>query len=812
MDKRKQYILWFSQISMKDVALVGGKNASLGAMYQNLTKKGINIPNGFAVTAYAFRQFLKFNHLEKEIRDLLQIVNPEDIKSLKEIGGEVRKLIFRAKMPPDLAKEIGEAYKKLIGRSTPDVAVRSSATAEDLPLASFAGQLESFLNVRGKKDLLENIKKCFASLYTDRALTYSFEQGFSHTKISISVGVQKMVRSDCASAGVMFTLDTESGFRNVVLINSSWGLGENVVKGRVIPDQFFVFKPTLRQGFKPIIGKNLGTKKLKMVYAKNTKTIVNLKTNIKDRLKYSLNDNEVLLLAQWAQEIESYYKKPMDIEWAKDGLDGKLYIVQARPETVHAERNGKILEEYFLERKSEVLLVGTAIGTKIGKGWVRILESVKEIDCFKKGEVLVTKMTDPDWVPIMKKASAIITESGGRTCHAAIVSRELGIPCVVGVGGARKFLKNGQGVTVSCAEGAEGKIYRGLLPVKIKKINLAKIKRPRTKIMMNVGEPERAFDFSFIPNDGVGLAREEFIISHYIKIHPLALLTKKLKNKKTKKQIKELTFGYKNKAKFFVDKLAEGIGRIAAAFYPKPVIVRFSDFKSNEYVNLIGGEQFEPKEANPMLGWRGASRYYVSNYQQAFLLECEAIRKVRENFGLDNVIAMVPFCRTVEEGKRIYEIIKKSDLKISNFQFSIFSKKLKSKIQNPKIKPLKIYVMVEVPSNVILADKFAKIFDGFSIGSNDLTQLILGVDRDSELVSHLFDERNEAVRRAIREVIKIAHKNRIKIGICGQAPSDFPDFAEFLVKCGIDSISLNPDSVLKTTLRVLEVEKRLKKY
>ncbi len=793
MDKKKRLILWFREISMKDVALVGGKNASLGEMYQSLIKKGINIPNGFAITAYAFRQFLKFNHLEEEIKNLLQVIDPENIKNLEEVGKKIRTLILQAKIPKDFIEEISRAYKKLIGKGGADVAVRSSATAEDLPAASFAGQLESFLNVQGEKNLLDVVRRCFASLYNNRALVYSFDQKLDHSKIYISVGVQKMVRSDRASAGVMFTLDTETGFPDVVLINSSWGLGENVVKGRVIPDQFFVFKPTLRKGFKSIIGKNLGTKKLKMVYKKNGASTQNLKSTKEEQLKYSLNDQEILQLARWALLIEDHYKKPMDIEWAKDGLENKLYIVQSRPETVHAEKNGRVLEEHILERKSEILLTGTAIGTKIGRGWIRVLGSIKEIDQFQNGEVLVTKMTDPDWVPIMKKASAIVTESGGRTCHAAIVSRELGIPCVVGAKKAREILKTGQGVTVSCAEGEEGKIYQGLLPVKIKKISLEKIGRPKTKIMMNVGEPDQAFAFSFIPNEGVGLAREEFIISNYIKIHPLALLAKKFKNPKNKKQIEALTYGYRNKAKFFVDRLAEGVGRIAAAFYPKPVIVRFSDFKSNEYANLIGGREFEPKEANPMLGWRGASRYYDPKYQKAFLLECAAISKVRQEFGLDNIIVMVPFCRTIEEGKRVVKIINKA---LSNFS-------------KEKLRKVKVYMMVEIPSNIILAEQFAKIFDGFSIGSNDLTQLTLGVDRDSELVSHLFDERNEAIKKPINELIKIAHKNKLKVGICGQAPSDFPDFAEFLVKCGIDSISLNPDTVLKTTLKILEMEKKL---
>jgi pyruvate,water dikinase len=792
MNKNKKSILWFKEIDIRDIGLVGGKNASLGEMYQNLESKNIPVPNGFAITAHAFRQFLKFNKLEDKIANLLSSVDLGNIKNLLAAGRQIRNLIIKGKISRSLAIEIEDAYKKLIGRGEVGVAVRSSATAEDLPVASFAGQLESFLNVR-RKNLLEVVKRCFSSLYTDRAIAYSVEHKFDHAKIAVSVGIQKMVRSDSASSGVMFTLDTETGFRDVILVSAGLGLGENIVKGRIVPDQYYIFKPTLRRNFRPIIGKILGAKELKLIYGKGGSSTVNLKTSKREGEKFALTDNEVLELARWAVIIENHYKKPMDIEWAKDGIENKLYIVQARPETVHAEKNGKILEEYNLERKSEVLLTGTAIGTKIGKGWVKILGSVKEIEKFKGGEVLVAKMTDPDWVPIMKKASAIITESGGRTCHAAIVSRELGIPCVVGVSRACEILKNCQGVTVSCAEGEKGKIYRGLLPVKIKRVNLEKIKRPKTKIMMNVAEPEQAFDFSFIPNDGVGLAREEFIISNYIKIHPLALL--KIKNLKLKVQrkIEKLTYGYKDKTKFFVDKLAEGVGRIAAAFYPKPVIVRFSDFKTNEYAGLVGGAEFEPKEANPMIGWRGATRYFDKNYKEAFALECEAIKKVRKVFGLDNIIVMVPFCRTVSGGKRVVSLIKESGLG-----------------KSPKLKSLKIYMMMEIPSNVILADQFAKIFDGFSIGSNDLTQLILGVDRDSELISHLFDERNEAVKRAIQMAIRVARKNKVKIGICGQAPSDFPDFAEFLVKNKIDSISLNPDSVLKTTLRVLEVEKKLK--
>jgi len=773
---------------MDDVDMVGGKNASLGEMYSNLANKNINIPNGFAITAYAFRQFLILNKLEEKIEDLLEIVDRDDILNLEEVGEKIRSLIMRGKIQDELGEEIIKAFRKLADEENATVAVRSSATAEDLENASFAGQLESFLNI-GEKQALGTVKKCFASLFTDRALVYSFDKKLDHTKINVSVGVQKMIRSDRASSGVIFTLDTETGFRDVVLINSAWGLGNNIVKGAVTPDQYFVFKPTLKSGYKPIIGKNLGSKKIKSVYSKNG-SIKNLKNSKKEKLSYSLTDEEVLKLAGWAVEIEDYYKKPMDIEWAKDGSDGKLYIVQARPETIYKEKTSRVLEQYSLGERGEAILTGKAIGSKIGKGWVKILDNVREIDKFNGGEVLVTKMTDPDWVPIMKKASAIITESGGRTCHAAIVSRELGIPCVIGAVGARNVLKDGQGVTVSCAEGEEGKVYRGFIPVKIQKINLEKIKKPKTKIMMNVGEPEQAFSFSFIPSDGVGLVREEFIISNYIKIHPLAFLAERRDlSQRARKKMDELTFSYKNKADFFVDKLAEGVGKIAAAFYPKPVIVRFSDFKTNEYAGLVGGKNFEPEESNPMLGWRGASRYYDPKYQKAFLLECRAIKKVREEFGLDNIIVMVPFCRTVEEGKNVVAIIKKNTEDVKH-----------------NLESLKIYMMVEIPSNVIMAEEFAEIFDGFSIGSNDLTQLTLGVDRDSELVSHLFDERNEAVKRLIKETIRAAHKKKIPVGICGQAPSDFPDFAEFLVKNKIDSISLNPDSVLKTTLKILEAE------
>ena len=814
MQKDKQFILFFKDISIKDISLVGGKNASLGEMFNCLAQAKsqgfeyrIQIPNGFAVTAYSYRYFIKENKLDKKIKGILTNLDTHNLKDLAKRGEKVRKAILAAKIPVELEKEIIRAYKKLnkiywrdirekklttdLRYPNLDVAVRSSATAEDLPTASFAGQQESFLNVKGEKELLKAVKKCFASLFTDRAISYRQEKGFNHFKISLSVGVQKMIRSDKASSGVMFTIDTESGFRDVVLINAAYGLGENVVKGKVNPDQYFVFKPKLKKNFKPIIGKELGTKKKKLIYSgKGTKNVVVLK---KDQQMFALKDEEILTLARWGMEIENYYKRPMDIEWAKDGIDKNLYIVQARPETVKTTESPNILKKYTLLRKSKILLEGESVGEKIGQGKVHIIKSAKKIKEFKKGEILVTRATDPDWEPIMRMASAIITELGGKTSHAAIVSRELGTPCVVGTSKATKVLKNNQTVTVSNAEGEVGRVYQGILPFKVKRINLAGFKKPKTKVMMNIGIPRQAFSQSFIPNDGVGLAREEFIIANFIKIHPLALINfKNLKDRKVKKQIEEITIAYKSKTQFFVDKLAQGIGRIAAAFYPKEVIVRTSDFKSNEYRALIGGEYFEPVEENPMLGWRGASRYYDKKYQAAFALECEAIKKARDEFGLDNIKVMIPFCRTPEEGKKVLSLMKKYGL-----------------VQGEN--GLEIYVMVEIPSNIILANDFAEIFDGFSIGTNDLTQLTLGVGRDSELISHIFDARNKAVKRLVAEVIKVAHKNKIKIGICGQAPSNYFDFAAFLVQCGIDSISLNPDTVLETSLKILKVEKQLRK-
>ncbi|MFW0862055.1 MAG: phosphoenolpyruvate synthase [Candidatus Komeilibacteria bacterium] len=800
-NRTKKNILWFNEIGNKDVGLVGGKNASLGEMYSNLVKKGINIPNGFAVTAAAYRYILKNAKAEKKVKDILKNVNTRNIKDLSKKARAVRELILSIEFPQDLQEEIFEAYaklSKLYKVNNLDVAVRSSATAEDLPSASFAGQQESYLNIRGKQELLDTVRKCMASLFTDRAISYREDKGFDHFKIALSVTVQKMVRSDKASAGVMFSIDTETGFPGVVVINAAWGLGEMVVKGSITPDEYFVFKETLdkksKQGkiYKPVIGKEVGAKEKRMVYSNTGKPTKIIANTVKEKKQYVLQDKEILQLARWAKMIEQYYKRPMDMEWAKDGTDNKLYIVQARPETVESQENRNVLTEYILQARSKVLLTGAAVGSKIGQGMVQIVKDVKAIDKFKAGQVLVTEMTDPDWEPVMKKAAAIITNSGGRTCHAAIVSRELGIPCIVGTGNGTDVLKNSQKVTVSCAEGEKGYIYQGLLKYKVKKTNLKKVGKPKTKIMMNVGEPRAAFLDSFIPNDGVGLAREEFVINNYIKVHPLALLNfNKLESKTARNKIEELTFNYSSKPQFFVDKLAEGIGRIASAFYPKDVIVRLSDFKSNEYANLIGGKQFEPVEDNPMIGWRGASRYYDPKYLPAFKLECKALKKVREEFGLTNVKIMVPFCRTITEGKKVLEIMAKEGLKQG-------------------VNGLEVYVMCEIPSNVILAEDFAKLFDGFSIGSNDLTQLTLGVDRDSEIVSHVYDERNEAIKKLLEQVIKTAHKYKTKVGICGQAPSDFPDFAQMLVKLGIDSISLIPDTVIGTTLKVLQTEKKIK--
>ena len=794
------YIRWFKEIGIEDVPLVGGKNASLGEMYREMASQGIKVPNGFAVTAEAYWSFLREAGLGARIQSLLENLDAQDVSKLQAAGGKIRRAIIETAIPGDIQSEILDAYHILgaAGAGAIDVSVRSSATAEDLPGASFAGQQETFLNVRGDASLLESCKKSFASLFTDRAISYRQDQGFDHLKVGLSIGIQCMVRSDLACSGVMFSIETETGFRDVVLINAAFGLGESVVKGAVNPDEFCVFKPTLRMGFRPILQKVLGGKETKLVYNLGASGSVRTVQVFPDeRARFALDDDEILTLSRWACLIEDHYSKkagrhtPMDIEWAKDGRSGELFILQARPETVQSQKRGDTLEVYRLKEKGRVLARGHSVGAKIARGRARVISGVADLHLVEPGDVLVAEKTDPDWEPTMKKAAAIVTNRGGRTCHAAIVSRELGLPAVVGTENATAVLKDGQAVTVSCAEGDIGFVYDGRLNFDLERIDLVALSRPRTKVMMNVGNPQEAFGLSFIPNDGVGLAREEFIITNYIKIHPMALLDyDRLKDPAVRAEIDRLTAGYREKPQFFVDKLAQGVAMIAAAFYPKDVIVRLSDFKTNEYANLIGGNPYEPAEENPMIGFRGASRYYNPRYQAGFALECKAMRKVREEMGLTNVKLMIPFCRTVEEGRRVVaEMAKHGLVRGAN--------------------GLEIYVMCEIPSNVILADEFSKVFDGFSIGSNDLTQLILGIDRDSEIVAHIFDERNPAVKTMIASVIKSAKANGRKIGICGQAPSDYPEFAGFLVEQGIDSISLNPDAVLKTTVNILNVERRL---
>ena len=807
----KAFILWFDDILIEDVALIGGKNASLGEMYQKLTSKGVVVPHGFAITSYAYRHLIKTAGIENDVIEALAGLDTHDMKNLQERGKKVRGLIRNAEFPDDLRQAIIEAYKKMEEEygSDVDVAVRSSATAEDLPDASFAGQQETFLNIRGTDALIENCRKCFASLFTNRAISYRHDKGFGQFDVYLSIAVQKMIRSDAASSGVIFSIDTESGFEDAVFITGSWGLGENVVLGVVNPDEYYVFKPTLKEGKRPIVSKRVGSKELKMIYSSDPhdgKTVKNIDTTPEERGNYILSDDEIIQLAKWACIIEDHYQKPMDIEWAKDGDGvnvgtGELYIVQARPETVHSQNSSKrVLKTYVLKEKGKVVASGQAVGSMIGQGVAHIIEDSAHIHEFKKGEVLITDMTDPDWEPIMKIASAIVANRGGRTCHAAIISRELGIPCIVGTVNGSEVIKNGSEVTVSCAEGETGNIYEGLLKFEIDKLDLDTLPPTKTAIMMNVGIPERAFTECQIPNDGVGLAREEFIINSHIGIHPLALYyfddlkAKAESDEKIAEIVKEieaLTTAYPDdKKQFFIDKLAEGVGRIGAGFYPKDVIVRLSDFKSNEYANLVGGTLYEPHESNPMIGWRGASRYYDEKYKPAFELECKALLKARNDMGLTNIKLMVPFCRTPEEGRKVIEVMKEFGL-----------------VQGEN--ELEVYVMCEIPSNVISAEAFSDVFDGFSIGSNDLTQLTLGLDRDSDLVAHIFDERNEAVKTMVRMVIDVAKRRGKKIGICGQAPSDFPEFATFLVECGIDSMSLIPDTVIKTRLAIAEKEKEL---
>lgn len=797
-DAREQaLVLPFAAVGIVDIPLVGGKNASLGEMIQQLTPKGVRVPTGFATTARAYRYFIEAAGLEKQLREVFADLDVENMDNLRQRGQKARALMLQTPFPQLLEDAITQAYKQLCeeyGTDT-DVAVRSSATAEDLPDASFAGQQETYLNVHGLPGVLEACHKCFASIFTDRAISYRQIKGFDHFSIALSVGVQKMVRSDLAASGVMFSIDTETGFKDAALITAAYGLGENVVQGAVNPDEYLVFKPTLKQGYSPILSKRLGTKEIKMIYdmggSKQTKNVTVPEC---DRTLFALTDAEIIELARWTCLIEEHYSQvrgihtPMDIEWAKDGISNQLFIVQARPETVQSQKAKNLLRSYHLKAKSDVIISGRAVGEMIGHGKARVILDVHQINQFQPGEVLVTNRTDPDWEPIMKRASAIVTNTGGRVCHAAIIAREMGIPAIVGCGNATKLIKTGDEITVSCAEGETGNIYRGLLDYEVQEVPLEKLPRTRTKIMMNVGNPEEAFGLSAMPNDGVGLARMEFIIANHIKAHPLALIHfDELEDELAKYKIAELTPQYEDKTEFFVDKLAQGISTIAAAFYPKPVIVRLSDFKSNEYANLLGGKQFEPTEENPMIGWRGASRYYDERYREGFALECQAMKKVRDEMGLTNVILMVPFCRTPQEGKRVLAEMAKHGLVRGENN-------------------LEVYVMCELPSNVQLADKFSEVFDGFSIGSNDLTQLTLGLDRDSELVAHLFDERDEAVKRTIAQAIHTAKEYGRKIGICGQAPSDYPEFARFLVQEGIDSISLNPDSVLKTLLEIAAAE------
>lgn len=810
MKNAKPWILDLKEVNLDMIATVGGKNASLGEMIQNLDKRGIKVPGGYVVTVEAFKKYIIHNNLWDKINKLISKLDPSDIIQLRKTGSNIRRLIADGRFPDELKKQIGDKYNELslnYGQEATDVAVRSSATAEDLPDASFAGQQETFLNVRGNQMLLNTIKSCFASLFTDRAISYRSARGYDHMEVQLSVAVQKMVRSDLGSSGVAFSIDTESGFKDVVLINGAWGLGELVVQGEISPDEFIVFKPTLKEGKStPIIDKKLGRKHHKLVYGTTiTELVKEVPVAEKLRNKFCLNDEQIIQLSKWVCIIEDYYSErkgswsPMDVEWAVDGLTNELFIVQARPETIHSQKEGERAIEYSFENEpsdSQKIMNGIAVGDKIGAGDVKVLFTLDgrdgsgdEID-FKQGQVLVTEMTDPDWEPLMKKASAVITDKGGRTCHAAIVARELGIPAIVGCIHATEFLKDGDLITASCAEGDIGKVYSGIIPFKKGATSFDALPKTKTPIMMNVASPQLAFKFSRIPNAGVGLAREEFIINNFIKVHPLALLNhRKLNDVKLTREISDIISGFDNEEDFFINKLSYGIARIAAAFYPKRVIVRFSDFKSNEYQNMLGGSYFEPKEENPMIGWRGASRYYSKDYKPAFGMECKAIKKVRNEMGLTNVTVMVPFCRTPEEMNRVQETMAEFGLKRGENN-------------------LEVYLMAELPSNILLADEFSKNIDGFSIGSNDLTQLTLGLDRDSSLVAHLYDERNFAVKKMISMLIESAKQNKIKVGICGQGPSDYPDFAEFLVEEGIDTISVTPDSMAKTVKTIFDLESR----
>lgn len=796
---KKKFIRFFSEITIKDVPLVGGKNASLGEMYQSLTPQGIQVPNGFAVTAEAYRATLDQSNVWPSLREILSNLNPENVEDLARRAACARDIIYRAALPQEIAKEIKEALEDLAIEYGQDltVAVRSSATAEDLPNASFAGQHDTYLNIHGAAAVLDSIQHCFASLFTDRAIRYRIDNGFDHLKVFNSVGVMKMVRSDLASSGVIFTIDTETGFKDVVFITGAYGLGENIVQGAVDPDEFYVFKPTLRNGKKAVLKRTLGAKKIKMILSDSGRiTTRNTPTTTEERETFCINDNEIVFLAEQALLIEDHYSqsagshRPMDIEWAKDGLDGKIYIVQARPETVASQQNYNYIEEYKIINHGLLKAEGRAVGGKIVSGKARIIESASELSLFEPGEILIAQTTSPDWGTVMKSAKAIVTDRGGRTCHAAIVARELGIPAVVGTDIATQQIKTGELVSVSCAEGEVGKIYEGKIDFEIEKTNITNLSKPNTHIMMNIGNPDLAFRHSMLPNDGVGLARMEFIIAETIKAHPMALIHPNRLDAQDLREIQKLTKNYPDPSNYFIEKLSQGVATIAAAFYPKPVIVRMSDFKTNEYASLIGGKIFEYKEENPMIGFRGASRYSHPSYKEAFALECLAMKRVRNDFGLINVKLMIPFCRRIDEAKQVLQTLETHGLKRGD-------------------KGLEIYVMCEIPNNVILIDGFSKYFDGFSIGSNDLTQLTLGVDRDSEIVAFDFDERDEGVKELISMAVEGAKRNGRPIGICGQAPSDYPEIAEFLVRLGINSISLNPDTVLKTTKQILSVEQKL---
>ena len=796
-----RYIRWFKELTIEDIPLVGGKNASLGEMYRELAPKGVRIPNGFAVTADAYRDMLKQAGAWDKLRATMAGLDPDDVDDLARRGAEAREIIYGAPLPDELQHGILDAYHQLqeeYGDGL-SLAVRSSATAEDLPTASFAGQQDTYLNISGDAVLLDACSRCFASLFTDRAIHYRIDQGFDHFDVALSIGIMKMVRSDLAASGVMFSLDTETGFRDVVFITGAYGLGENVVQGAVEPDEFYVHKPTFEQGHKAVLRRHRGSKAIKMVYAggHTREATRNIPTPENDRLRYCVSDQDVLQLADYAITIEQHYSqqagydKPMDMEWAKDGLDGKLYLVQARPETVTSQQQGNILEQYHLEGSGEVLARGYAVGTRIASGKAHYISDVTHLHEFQPGEVLIADTTTPDWEPVMKQATAIVTNHGGRTCHAAIISRELGIPAVVGCGDATDHIASQEAVTISCAGGDEGRIYRGNLPFRIEHTDLSGLSRPKTKIMINLGNPDLAFSTRFLPNEGVGLARLEFIINEYIKAHPMALIhPEKVEDEQQRQAIETLIHGYQDGAEFFIQKLSEGVATIAAAFWPKPVVVRMSDFKTNEYATLLGGRWFEPDEDNPMIGFRGAARYTHPAYAEGFALECAAMKRVRDDMGLTNVKLMIPFCRRIDEGKRVLTTMAKMGLERG-------------------VNGLEIYVMCEIPNNVILIDQFAKLFDGFSIGSNDLTQLTLGVDRDSEVVAFDYDERDEGVKAMIKLAVEGAKRNHRHSGLCGQAPSDYPEMAEYLVQIGIDSMSLNPDTVLSTTRHILEVEKRL---